>query len=113
MTTRTHITFDGCGCSVVRNSREHDEAICDENGENWFCGNCYDGRYDEEEEDEECYNEEESENENDEYEDIEVRIVVINEKKYLVDEKTDNVYDLHTHKHIGFFNKDNRTVKLL
>ena len=50
---KTMITFDGCGCSVVRDSREHDEAICDENGENWMCRNCYDGRYEEKEDEEE------------------------------------------------------------
>jgi len=53
MTAETMITFDGCGCSVVRDSKDHDEAICDDNGENWMCGNCYDGRYDEKEDEEE------------------------------------------------------------
>jgi len=42
MTLKNVITLDGCGCSVVRDSRKHDEAICDDNGENWMCRNCCD-----------------------------------------------------------------------
>lgn len=39
---------DGCGCDVVRDSREHDECLSDKNGENWVCGDCYQGEYDKE-----------------------------------------------------------------
>ena len=38
-----------CGCVIQRNSREHDECRCDEDGENWICAGCYSGEYDEEE----------------------------------------------------------------
>jgi len=38
-----------CGCVIQRNSREHDECRCDEDGENWICAGCYNGEYDEEE----------------------------------------------------------------
>lgn len=34
----------------MRNSSEHNECVCDENGENWICADCYKGEYDEEEE---------------------------------------------------------------
>lgn len=39
---------DGCDCDVVKDSREHDECLCDKNGENWVCGDCYQGEYDKE-----------------------------------------------------------------
>jgi len=39
---------DGCDCDIVRDSREHDECLCDKNGENWVCGDCYQGEYDKE-----------------------------------------------------------------
>lgn len=42
-----------CGCHIIINSREHDECRCDDDGENWICGDCYNGEYDEEEEEEE------------------------------------------------------------
>jgi len=34
MTTPTTITFDACGCSVVKDGQDHNEAVCDDNGEN-------------------------------------------------------------------------------
>jgi hypothetical protein len=43
-----------CGCVIQRNSREHDECRCDEDGENWICAGCYNGEYDEEEAEPEC-----------------------------------------------------------
>lgn len=36
-----------CGCQIIINSREHDECRCDGDGENWICADCYDGEYDE------------------------------------------------------------------
>lgn len=42
-----------CGCGIIRDSRQHDEARCDNNGENWICADCYQGEYDDEEEEEE------------------------------------------------------------
>jgi len=42
-----------CGCEIIKNTREHDECICDKDGENWICADCYNGEYDEEEEEEE------------------------------------------------------------
>jgi hypothetical protein len=33
---------------VVRDSPDHDEAVCDDNGENWMCRNCYDVKQEEE-----------------------------------------------------------------
>lgn len=39
-----------CGCVITRNSKEHDECRCDDDGENWICADCYNGEYDEEEE---------------------------------------------------------------
>ena len=36
-----------CGCDIIINSREHDECRCDDDGENWICGDCYNGEYDE------------------------------------------------------------------
>ena len=36
-----------CGCVIQRNSREHDECRCDNNGENWICADCYNGEYEE------------------------------------------------------------------
>ena len=38
-----------CGCVIMRDSKKHDECICDNNGENWICAGCYCGEYDEEE----------------------------------------------------------------
>lgn len=38
-----------CGCIIVLNTKEHDECRCDDDGENWICGDCYDGEYDEDE----------------------------------------------------------------
>ena len=29
---------------MVRDSKDHDEAVCDDNGENWMCRTCYDER---------------------------------------------------------------------
>ena len=39
---------DGCGCEFFKNSREHDECRSDKDGENWICGDCYQGEYDKE-----------------------------------------------------------------
>jgi len=39
---------DGCGCEFFKNSKEHDECRSDKNGENWICGDCYQGEYDKE-----------------------------------------------------------------
>ena len=41
-----------CGCQIIINSREHDECRCDADGENWICADCYDGEYDESDDDE-------------------------------------------------------------
>ena len=38
-----------CGCVIRRDSREHDECRCDDNGDNWICADCYKGEYDKEE----------------------------------------------------------------
>ena len=35
-----------CGCVIMRDSREHDECRCDDDGENWICAGCYNGEYD-------------------------------------------------------------------
>lgn len=37
-----------CGCVIKRDSKEHDECRCDDNGENWICAGCYSGEYDDE-----------------------------------------------------------------
>jgi hypothetical protein len=42
-----------CGCEIIKNTPAHDDCICDKDGNNWICADCYDGEYDEEEE-EEC-----------------------------------------------------------
>jgi hypothetical protein len=41
-----------CGCKIIINSREHDECRCDGDGENWICADCYDGEYDESDDEE-------------------------------------------------------------
>ncbi len=33
---------EACSISIVRNSRAHDHCICDEDGERWWCEDCYD-----------------------------------------------------------------------
>ena len=33
---------DACCKPIVRDSRDHDDCICDENGERWWCVDCYD-----------------------------------------------------------------------
>lgn len=38
-----------CGCRIIRDSKEHDGCVCDDEGENWICENCYKGEYDKEE----------------------------------------------------------------
>lgn len=38
-----------CGCDIIINSRAHDECRCDDDGENWICGDCYNGEYEPEE----------------------------------------------------------------
>ena len=35
-----------CGCLIIRDSRDHDECRCDDDGNNWICADCYDGEYD-------------------------------------------------------------------
>lgn len=39
-----------CGCVIKRDSKEHDECRCDDDGENWICAGCYSGEYDDDEE---------------------------------------------------------------
>jgi hypothetical protein len=34
-----------CGCVIIINSREHNECVCDDDGENWICADCYKGEY--------------------------------------------------------------------
>lgn len=41
-----------CGCVIRRDSKEHDECRCDDDGENWICADCYNGEYDDEEDSE-------------------------------------------------------------
>ena len=35
-----------CGCLIIRDSIDHDECRCDDDGNNWICADCYDGEYD-------------------------------------------------------------------
>ena len=42
-----------CGCKIIINSRDHDECRCDIFGENWICADCYNGEYDDEDDEEE------------------------------------------------------------
>ena len=42
-----------CGCQIIKDSRDHDECRCDDDGENCICADCYNGEYEEEEEEEE------------------------------------------------------------
>ena len=30
-----------CGCKIIRDSKKHDLCVCDDNGENWVCADCY------------------------------------------------------------------------
>ena len=57
-----------CGCEIIINSREHDECRCDGDGENWICADCYDGEYDESDD-------EETEVEKYNYDDNDVKVV--------------------------------------
>ena len=30
-----------CGCKIIKDSKKHDLCVCDDNGENWVCADCY------------------------------------------------------------------------
>ena len=53
MSSNNQLIETMCGCAVIKDSREHDECRCDDEGRNWICADCYAGEYDEEEEEEE------------------------------------------------------------